>query len=195
MAIETSPRTSSIGNAVQSPTREHDDKSTAGPSTTLNLSDRLTVHRSPKAFQSGAISLVSLARGSVFFPLTNLTIVPERAYTTVQISRTEHIELGSDLMFCNHSCSPTLEFDMHANEVRVARDRDLRVGDPLTFWYPSTEWSMAQPFDCTCGSEACKKYISGAGEMDEGVVRGYWLNAHIEDMLDEKAGRKKAEKK
>lgn len=74
-------------------------------------------------------------------------------------------------------------------EVRVSANRDLQKGDALTFWYPSSEWEMAQPFDCTCGSRECKGRISGAGDMDEAVLRGYWLNKHIEDMLDaRKAG-------
>jgi hypothetical protein len=199
MAIETNTRPFDNRNGNNASTHVHESSKDTNQSTnfvnpsttTFNLHDRLTVHRSPKAFSSGAISLISLARGSLFYPLTNLSRVSGAAYTTVQVDRDAHIELNSDLVFCNHSCSPTLEFDMHANEVRVARDRDLRVGDPLTFWYPSTEWSMTQPFECSCGSSACKGWISGAGEMEEGVVRGYWLNAHIENLLDEKAGRKK----
>jgi len=159
----------------------------------MDLSTRLTVHRSPKAFASGAISLVSLPRGSLFFPLTNLTQVSQATYATVQTGPNSHIELNSDLVYCNHSCSPTLEFDMSTNEVRVSRDRDLKPGDPLTFWYPSTEWNMAQPFECTCGAESsCKGWIAGAGQMDEGVIKGYWLNPHIEKLLDERAGRGKA---
>jgi hypothetical protein len=71
-------------------------------------------------------------------------------------------------------------------EVRVARERDLCVGDPLTFWYPSTEWEMAQPFECTCGSEACKGWIAGAGQMDKLILSQYWLNEHIVDLLSEK---------
>lgn len=36
-------------------------------------------------------------------------------------------------------------------EVRVSEDGEgLKEGDELTFFYPSTEWSMAQPFDCLC---------------------------------------------
>lgn len=75
---------------------------------------------------------------------------------------------------------------MAKNEVRVSRERELKKGDALTFWYPSTEWDMAQPFKCECGSGRCKGYINGAGQMEESVVREYWLNEHIEKMLAER---------
>ncbi len=39
-----------------------------------------------------------------------------------------------------------------AGEVRVVRDRDLQVGDQLTFFYPSTEWASPRPFQCLCGA-------------------------------------------
>lgn len=73
-------------------------------------------------------------------------------------------------------------------EVRVARDRDLKEGDPLTFFYPSTEWEMAQPFRCECGAGEgrCKGWIKGAGWMDGRGLEGYWLNGHVVERLREK---------
>jgi hypothetical protein len=154
----------------------------------IDLAARLTVSRSPKAFSSYAKSLISLPAGAVFAPLTGITS-GTKAYSTVQTGRDEHIELNSDLLYCNHSCTPSLEFDMARLEVRVARGRPLHVGDGLTFWYPSTEWDMAQPFECHCGTSACKGWIAGAGQMDESVVREYWLNEHIEGLLRERGDR------
>lgn len=74
---------------------------------------------------------------------------------------------------------------MQKMEVRVVDDRPLRRGDPLTFFYPSSEWQMDQPFACTCGSGegVCCGTISGAKTMDKSVLGRYWLNPHIEDLL------------
>lgn len=64
----------------------------------------------------------------------------------------------------NHSCAPTVEIEVRTSnpqdgypdgisgEVRVAHNRDLEVGDELTFFYPSTEWASASPFKCLCGA-------------------------------------------
>ena len=73
-------------------------------------------------------------------------------------------------------------------EVRVNPDRKegLKVGEELTFFYPSTEWEMAQPFECRCGEKECCGRITGARDMDVGILRKYWLSAHIEELLQEK---------
>ncbi|MCJ1391632.1 hypothetical protein MMC18_004497 [Xylographa bjoerkii] len=158
-----------------------------------DLSALLTVHRpsspSSKTFSSYCTSLVSLPPGSLFARLTGLTPATQ-SYSSVQASRTLHIELNSNLLYIDHSCAPSLDFDMERFEVRVARDRPLRKGDKLTFFYPSTEWTMAQPFECRCGSEACLGTIKGAREMESGVLRRYWLNWFVEDMLRENENRK-----
>jgi hypothetical protein len=152
---------------------------------TFDLSKVLSVTRSSEAFSSYAVSLVSLPAGSIFAPILGTTFAT-KAYSTVQTSRYEHIELNSDLLYVNHSCAPTVEFDTGRMVVRVVAGRDLNAGDPLAFWYPSTEFSMAQRFACSCGSDRCHGWIAGAGEMDEDVVRSYWLNEHIVEMLDAK---------
>lgn len=72
-------------------------------------------------------------------------------YSTVQVGQGEHVELDSDLRYTNHSCRPSTIFDTTAMEVRAARD--LAPGEELTYFYPSTEWKMAQAFPCWCGSD------------------------------------------
>ncbi len=77
-------------------------------------------------------------------------------YASVQIDAQGHsIDLNFALVYCNHSCAPSLEFDKQRFEVRVARGRDLNVGDALTIFYSSSEWVMDQPFPRTCGTSRC----------------------------------------
>ncbi|KAJ5444813.1 uncharacterized protein N7458_008685 [Penicillium daleae] len=147
--------------------------------------DRLRVNRSPKAFGSGAYSLVDLPAGAVFASITG-TSPGRKAYTSVQTGRDTHIELNSDLVYCNHSCAPSLVFDMARMEVRVGDDKPLKVGDALTFFYPSSEWEMDQPFQCTCGASECRGWISGAKTMSADELDGYWLNGHIAELLNER---------
>lgn len=77
---------------------------------------------------------------------------------------------------------------MDVFEIRVKRDRPLRRGEALTFFYPSTEWTLAQPFECWCGAGGgvCCGRIAGAGEMEKGDLERYWLNGYIEELLREK---------
>lgn len=68
----------------------------------------------------------------------------------------------------------------------LAGPTGLRPGTELTFFYPSTEWAMAQSFDCFCGTPSCKGRIAGASEMSEKQLEGMWLNGFIRDMIEER---------
>ena len=148
--------------------------------------DRLMiVKKAEGSFNSWAESLVDLPAGSLFARLTGLTAGGPAKYSSVQAGRDLHIELNSNPLYVNHSCAPTLEFDMERMEVRVARDRDLKKGDLLSFFYPSTEWTMAQPFDCWCGAGEgkCLGRVEGAGKIEPAKLRRFYLSRHIVEML------------
>ena len=136
---------------------------------------------------SRAISLVSLAAGSHFAPMTAASPCEEKSWTSVQYKLDgSSIELNSDLVYCNHSCRPTLVFDMSKFEVRVADDRPLEIGDELTFSYNSTEWDQMEPFECECLATKglrCGERIAGAKNANATSLKQYWLNAHIEALL------------
>lgn len=149
-------------------------------------SDVMRIDKSEKDFASRSYSRVSLPAGSVFFPF-DVKMNTGPTWATVQMSETTHGDLlPTELTFINHSCSPTVEFDTAKKVVRVVRDRDLKEGDELSTFYPSHEWSMSQPFECWCGTKACVGTIDGAKDMKLDTLRNYWLNNHIERLLDEK---------
>lgn len=137
---------------------------------------------------SGAFSLVDLPAGSVFARITGHSTGMPCRYSSVQTGRNDHIELNSDLLYCNHSCNPSVDFDMAKMEVRVVSHRDLHKGDALTFFYPTTEWEMDRPFECRCGDAQCKGKIRGAKFMTRDELKGYRLNEHIEELLRERDG-------
>ncbi|KAF2117299.1 hypothetical protein BDV96DRAFT_611741 [Lophiotrema nucula] len=157
-----------------------------------DLTRLLRVEHVPGDYASRSVSLVDLPAGAVFARISNPTPAT-CAYSSVQASRDLHIELNCDLVYINHSCQPTLIFDMTHWEIRVspALEGGLKAGDELTFFYPSTEWDMAQPFDCRCGQNECRGKISGAKDMPDVVLRQYWLNRHIEELLLEKTNSAK----
>lgn len=55
----------------------------------------------------------------------------------------------------------------------------------VQFFYPSTEWDMAQPFDCNCGTASCCGRIPGAKNMTAAQLEGYWLSSHIRELKAE----------
>ena len=73
----------------------------------------------------------------------------------------------------------------------MSRHRDLKEGDVLSFFYPSTEWHMVQPFECFCGEAACLGKIMGAGQMGKVNLKANWLNQHIEEKFRRLGGGEK----
>ncbi|KAF2427416.1 galactose-proton symport [Tothia fuscella] len=152
-------------------------------SPTPDLASRLHVERKEGDYASYATTKVDLPSGALFARITTATPT-KKSWSSVQVGEDSHIELNSELVFINHSCDPNLVFDMAKFEVRVHEGKELKKGDNITFFYPSSEWNMAQPFECSCGSEKCLGTIKGAGQIEEEVIRRFWLNEHIVKMLD-----------
>lgn len=90
---------------------------------------------------------------------------------SIQVGATEHLMpplravAGGDLedyyrwCFMNHACAPTARVDPDARSVIALRG--LAPGDEVTFDYETTEWNMAEPFDCFCGAPSCRHRIRG----------------------------------
>ncbi|KAF2179567.1 hypothetical protein K469DRAFT_798569, partial [Zopfia rhizophila CBS 207.26] len=126
------------------------------------------------SFASSSVSLVDLLASALFARITNPTPA-SYAYSSVQASR-NHIEVNCDLVYINHSCPAyaRIRYDTMVSQTESGATRD-----ELTFFYQSTEWDMAQPFDCRCQEECCEGWISEAKDMPEDIFRKCWLNSHI----------------
>ncbi|KAF6821851.1 galactose-proton symport [Colletotrichum plurivorum] len=145
------------------------------------------VKASETEFLTKSFSKVALPPFAVYakmaFPPCDLADEP--TYATVQCGKEKHLNLNSDLLYINHSCEPSLIFDTGNFNV-LAGPKGLQPGDELTFFYPSTEWHMAQPFDCFCGTPSCRGRIAGARDMPRSQLEGLWLNGHIRELLEER---------
>lgn len=103
-------------------------------------------------------------------------------YLTVQVDVDKHITLVPEfLQYINHSCAPTVFFDTTTMELICLKA--LQPGDELTFFYPSTEWEMAQPFICNCGKPECLQLINGASTLSGDVLEKYRLTDFIRKMI------------
>lgn len=106
-------------------------------------------------------------------------------YLTVQTGLDTHITLQPEfLQYINHSCEPNVFFNTTTMELVCLSP--LRPGDELTFFYPSTEWDMAQPFVCNCGSKDCLQLINGASHLDRSTLNKYQLTDFIKQQSKQK---------
>jgi hypothetical protein len=124
-------------------------------------------------------SRVQFGAGEVLVRFRAASVRERPSRVTVQVSEREHIELfPAFLSFVNHGCEPNVAFDV-VGWALIALS-PIAPGDELTFFYPSTEWSMASPFDCRCRSPRCLGRVSGASQMPPRALAEHRLAPHVE---------------
>jgi hypothetical protein len=120
--------------------------------------------------EKGACRLVAVRRiaaGTPLFRIEGETTHQPTRYT-VQIDEGLHIDLGTGhseeqildeyyWRFTNHSCEPNTVIRSR----EVIASRDIETWSDVTFDYNTTEYEIAEPFDCHCGSSRCLGRIKG----------------------------------
>lgn len=129
------------------------------------------------------VSTTPFAAGERILAIDATERVAAPNYQTVQVDRDVHVMEHSCLIYLNHSCSPNVLLDTTALEARAARD--IRPNEELSYFYPSTEWVMSQPFVCLCGSPNCIRLAVGARYLPLDVLSRYFINAHIRALAAE----------
>lgn len=106
------------------------------------------------------------ARTLLFTLEGELSATPTRY--TVQLDASCHIDIPAgcpleDVLdryywrFMNHSCEPSAVI----RDRSVLSLRPIPAWSEITFRYSSTEYEMAEPFACLCGSDRCDGMIQG----------------------------------
>jgi hypothetical protein len=140
--------------------------------------------------QNGLFALKTFQPGELIADFSASTISAEPTYLTVQIGIGKHITLQPDfLQYINHSCEPNVFFNTTSMELVALKE--LRPGDELTFFYPSTEWKMSQSFNCYCGNACCQGTIRGAAYLSKKAREKYQLTDFIQQQLAKRNTRKK----
>jgi hypothetical protein len=101
---------------------------------------------------------------------------------SLQLGEARHAEPRPEaLRYVNHSCAPTAAFDLGAGCLRALRP--IGAGEPLTAFYPATEWRMAEPFGCGCGAPGCLGRIRGAVNLPGEALEGHLLSPFVRQQV------------
>ena len=147
---------------------------------------RLNVTNNQKAF----FAQRSYEPGDVVADFAAGKVKSKPTYLTVQVDLDKHIMLQPEhLQYINHSCDPNVFFDTH--RMKVVALKKIAEGDEMTFFYPSTEWNMVQPFKCFCGSSRCLGEIKGAAHISPEVLSSYKLTRFIQQQLHDRSSKEK----
>lgn len=127
-------------------------------------------------------ALRSFNPGDIITAFKAASVLPAPSYLTIQTGCQRHITLSpAYLQYTNHSCDPNVFFDTTAMQLICLQP--VKPGDEMRFFYPSTEWDMAQPFVCNCGSSACLQLINGAAGLSDATLSNYRLSDFILQQL------------
>lgn len=142
----------------------------------------IEVRQKGKSAEKAAHALVNFQADEVILTFRPKAVLSAPGRFTLQVGVAKHIQpVPQILLGLNHSCNPNVCFD--TVEMKLIALRAIDAGEELTFFYPSTEWSMADGFRCDCSSERCLGYIDGAASLPPAVLSNYKFSPHIEQML------------
>lgn len=117
------------------------------------------------------VALQGIARGRRLFRITGREIAKPTRFS-VQVGATLHLDQDCardelELVqryfwrYLDHACEPTTRI----LDREVIAVRRIAAGEGVTFHYCTTEYDMATPFDCHCGSPRCLGLIRGARHL------------------------------
>ncbi|MBI4945354.1 MAG: SET domain-containing protein [Bacteroidetes bacterium] len=119
-----------------------------------------------KAHYFCVIATKKILKGEIILKLQgNASSFPDKY--SIQTGEKEHLfpfsenpqDESSAFRFINHSCSPNSYFDV-PNKSLIAL-KDIDINEEVFFHYCSTEYEMASPFQCLCGTADCLIEIKG----------------------------------
>jgi hypothetical protein len=128
-------------------------------------------------------------RALKYFPMNSIVQVfsakeqlQQPSCFSVQVDEDQHIHLfPSFLQYTNHSCEPNTFFDTHKGEIIALKN--INENEEISFFYPATEWSMTQPFNCFCKTSSCLGMIQGAAYLDHQAIIKYRFSEYIQKKL------------
>ncbi len=151
----------------------------------LNVTNELGLFFDDSNCQHLLRSLKFFQTGDVLHTFSAKEYVNQPTYLSVQVSEENHIHLFPEfLQYINHSCLPNVFFD--TLQWQIVAIKDIVENEELVCFYPSTEWSMTQPFDCFCNTTNCLGKIEGASKLDSNSISKYHFNQHIQNKLKHK---------
>lgn len=151
----------------------------------LNVTEDLALFFNSENGQHSLRALKSFSVDSALHFFSAREYVATPTYLSVQIDTDKHIHLFPEfLQYINHSCEPNVFFNTHTNEVVAIKD--INENDEITFFYPSTEWAMTQPFQCFCNTSSCLGLIQGARHLNQTAIAKYRFAGHIAKRLIDK---------
>lgn len=106
---------------------------------------------------------------------TSETLPDPNDPNVLQVGPNDYLNISGHLRYINHSCDPNCRFSVVGSRAILYSLYVIPAGAELTFDYSTTStdthemWKM----DCTCGSNKCRKVISGYQYLEPSLLEEY----------------------
>ncbi len=148
----------------------------------ISLHTNTEVLQDENNLQKALYAITYFKKGEVISKFCAGCTMAYATYLTVQVGLHTHITLQPEhLQYINHSCDPNVFFDTTSMELSALKD--IEPGEELSFFYPSTEWDMAQPFICNCKTYQCVQLVKGAAYLSKESLSKYQFTNFIKGQL------------
>ncbi|RNF11483.1 methyltransferase [Trypanosoma rangeli] len=116
-----------------------------------------------------------IPKGSRVFHMRGL-VIPFPTIYTVYLGDDRHLLFAFGAQCLAHSCEPNtrLFVDAANGMATCVAIRDIEPEEIVSFNYLTSEWDMASPFKCCCGSASCFGMIKGFRHLDEETQLRLW---------------------
>jgi len=159
-------------------------------------SSKLAVIEATDGFRS-CQAVEDVQSGSFLTDLWGPVLDLPTAYT-VLVEKNRHVLPQGVMVRFNHSCLPNAKFIYESRKISnptlnadyevfwyAVAARDIKKGEDVTYDYNTTEYDMAEHFQCNCAAEKCLgkikgfKYLSPEQQIERAddlspVVRELW---------------------
>lgn len=108
-----------------------------------------------------------IAKGAVVLNLDGVLKNKQDRFS-IELTPTKHLHPKEDTLesrlatkwaYLNHSCDPNTRINV--SSLQLLAIKNIEANEELLFDYETTESLMAEPFQCSCGSENCRGEIKG----------------------------------
>ena len=148
----------------------------------ISRHENVEVVYSKEKNQHAVLSLKNFNAGDIIISFSAKETFVHPTYLTIQLDKEKHISLDPEyLQYTNHSCNPNVFFN--TTDFNLVALNNIGVGEEITFFYPSTEFEMAQPFECFCQQKNCLGKIDGAKNTPLQTMKKYRVSAFIQSQL------------
>lgn len=107
-------------------------------------------------FQS-LVAAIDIPSGTSLIAIEDNRKLPQPAWNTIQVSKSEHVVVENKLLHTNHCCrEPTARFDFSRELWMLVSARNIKQGEWITYDYSTTEYLSGREFDCKCGAKQCR---------------------------------------